>query len=110
MMTNEQCQPYRELLPCYALEALEADEARSLEKHLRTCADCRAELEKYRAIGEGLLYAMPCPPPPRIRAGLIARLAAAKPQGLARSAPRWRGAWQWVTRLAIAALIAVNVS
>ena len=110
-MTNFKCQPFRELLPCYALEALEPDEARSLEKHLRTCADCRAELEKYRTIGEGLLYALPCPPPtPRVRAGLIARLAAAKPQGLLRSAARVQGVWQWVMGLAMVALIALNVS
>ncbi len=114
-MTNLKCQPFRELLPCYALGALEPDEARSLEKHLRTCADCRAELESYRAISEGLLHAMPCPPPPpRVRAGLIARLAAAKPQELPRSArriaPRWQGIWQWVMGLALVALVALNIS
>lgn len=108
---SDKCQPFRELLPCYALEALEPDESRRLEKHLRTCVECRAELEKYRTIGEGLLYALPCPPPPaRVRAGLIARLAAAKPQAGLSRVPRWQRIGQWVMGLALVALVALNIS
>jgi anti-sigma-K factor RskA len=110
-MMNEKCQPFRELLPCYAIEALEPDQVRSLEQHLHTCANCRAELEQYRAIGDGLLYAIPCQsPPPRVRAGLIARLAADRPQAAPRTGLRWQHVWQWAIGLALAVLLAFNVS
>jgi anti-sigma-K factor RskA len=41
MMVHED---YKELLTAKALNALDAEEARALETHLQTCADCRAEL------------------------------------------------------------------
>ena len=113
-MTNESCEPFRDLLPCYALDALEPDEVRSLEKHLRTCADCRAELEQCRAVGEGLLYAMPGQsPPPRVRAGLIARLADARPPATSAALHRPRrlqGVWQWAMGFAWVVLLVLNVS
>lgn len=37
-------QDYKELLTAKALNALDAEDARALETHLQTCADCRAEL------------------------------------------------------------------
>jgi anti-sigma-K factor RskA len=108
-MMNE-CQPFRELLPCYALEALDPDEAKAVEKHLRVCADCRAALEEYRTVGEGLLFAMPCQePPPRVRARLIAALAKDKPQAeTVRRARPAAGVVQWLMGLALVALLILN--
>lgn len=37
-------QEYQELLTLHALDALEASDARAVEAHLETCAQCRAEL------------------------------------------------------------------
>jgi anti-sigma-K factor RskA len=37
-------QDYKELLTAKALNALDAEDARALETHLQSCADCRAEL------------------------------------------------------------------
>ena len=106
-MADEKCQPFRDLLPAYALQALDPDEFESLEKHLRACAGCRAELEKCQAMSDGLLFAMPkVVPPARVRARLIARLAAEKPH----AARHVRFNWQWVMGLALVALLVLNVS
>jgi anti-sigma-K factor RskA len=106
---NANCQPFRDLLPAYALEALDPDEARILETHLKTCPDCRASLEEYRAVSEGLLFALPPKaPPPRVRARLIARLAAAKAP--APSVRRAWPIWQLAGGLALAVLLVLNVS
>jgi anti-sigma-K factor RskA len=86
---NESCASFQDLLPCYALDALDPNEVKALETHLRSCADCRAALEEYRAVSDGLLFAMPCQsPPPRVRARLIARLASGKAQSPGRRT--WR--------------------
>lgn len=108
-MTN-QCQPFRDLLPCYALEALDPDETQAVEKHLRACADCRAALEEHRAVSDGLLFAMPCSePPPRVRARLIATLAKDKPQAASeRRARPAVGVLQWIVGLALVALLILN--
>lgn len=45
------------MLPLYALGALEAEDARSLETHLAACAECRAELDEWRATTAALAYA-----------------------------------------------------
>ena len=107
-MTNVNCGPFRDLLPCYALGALDPDEARAVEAHVRSCTDCQTALKEYRAVSDGLMYAMPCPPPPpRVRAGLIARLASARPQAAGRRTMPW---WQWAVGLALFVLVTLNVS
>lgn len=106
---NPNCQRFHDLLPAYALEALDPDEIRALEAHLKTCHDCQARLEEYRAVGDGLLFALPPKaPPPRVRARLIASLATA--QAPARPARRTWPIWQLAGGLALAALLIFNVS
>jgi anti-sigma-K factor RskA len=106
---NANCQPFRDLLPAFALEALDPDEVRMLETHLKTCPDCQDSLEEYRAVGDGLMFALPLrTPPPRVRARLVASLAAAKAP-----TPSTRRAWpiwQLVGGLALVILLALNVS
>jgi len=48
---------YKELLIPHALDALERAEARSLEEHLEDCAECRTELESWRATTATLAFA-----------------------------------------------------
>ena len=80
-MIGEKYHPFRDLLPGYALQALDADEARLVEKHLHVCFDCRASLEEYQAISDGLLFAiLRMSSPPSVRARLIASLIAGEPQ------------------------------
>ena len=44
-MTHEE---YQEMLMAHALSALDESEARALEAHLQTCADCRVEMDHWR--------------------------------------------------------------
>lgn len=48
---------YKELLIPHALDALERAEARSLEEHLEDCAECRTELDSWRATTATLAFA-----------------------------------------------------
>lgn len=47
------------MITAHALNALEAAEARELESHLATCAECRAELDAWQDTAASLVYAAP---------------------------------------------------
>ena len=59
----------RDLLTLAAAGALDADEQRRVEEHLRACADCRAEFDAWCEI-TGSLRELPTPAAP---AGLVER-------------------------------------
>ena len=54
---------YREMIAAHALGSLEAAEARELESHLATCAECRAELDAWQDVSASLVYAAPLAEP-----------------------------------------------
>jgi anti-sigma-K factor RskA len=56
--------PHRENLAAYALGALDEGEIPALEEHLQTCVSCREDLAAFRALGDGLLAALPPRQPP----------------------------------------------
>ena len=66
-------QQYQESLALHALDALDAAEARSLEEHLASCAECRAALVEWRD-ATGLLAhaATPAAPRDEVRARILA--------------------------------------
>ncbi len=65
-------QDYQQLLAPYSLDALEVSEARELEAHLETCAECRAELVALRDDASLLAYtAEPAEPRPEVRARIF---------------------------------------
>jgi hypothetical protein len=53
-MTHEEIQ---DLLGAYALDAVEPDEARAVDDHLRECARCRAEVAEHREAAAFLAHA-----------------------------------------------------
>src|SRR6266542_1537137 len=66
-------QEYEELLALHALDALDASEARSLEEHLGTCAECRDDLIELRDAAGLLAHASTTAAPrDEIRARIIA--------------------------------------
>lgn len=70
------------LLGAYALDAVDADEAEAVERHLRDCPRCRAEVEQHRETAAVLAHAGADAPSgvwDRIAADLDARNAPAPP-------------------------------
>ncbi|MEO7002990.1 MAG: anti-sigma factor [Ktedonobacterales bacterium] len=65
------------LIDAYALGALEPDEVDTVERHLATCAECRAEAERAKTVVAHLLYiAPPATPSPDLRVRTLARIRA----------------------------------
>jgi anti-sigma-K factor RskA len=81
----------RENIPAYALGTLDAQEIRALEAHLQTCAACRSELARYRAISDNLLMAVPARvPSAALRKRLQNQLPSAQiPQKMVRPRLAW---------------------
>src|SRR5713101_2244712 len=66
-------QQYQESLALHALNALDAAEARSLEEHLASCAECRASLIEWRDVTGLLAHALtPAAPSDELRARILA--------------------------------------
>jgi len=73
-MTHEN---YKELITASALTALEAADARDLEAHLETCAECRAEANEWNATAALLaLEAQPLEPSTLVRERILAAINA----------------------------------
>ncbi len=69
-------QHVHDLLPLYALGALEPDEQALVEAHLPTCADCRNEAEELLAVTSILAAGIPARAPnPSLRAAVLSRVA-----------------------------------
>ncbi len=57
----------------YALDALDDDDRREFERHLLTCATCRAEVDELReTVGALALAVDPVEPPPALRERILA--------------------------------------
>lgn len=99
------------MIPAYALNALDPDEARALEAWLPTDPEGQALLAEYRALaGQLYVLAPACPAPAHLGADLRARLAAGREQRAqpaSRALVRRRAARLW---LAAAAVLAVVVA
>jgi anti-sigma-K factor RskA len=66
-----------DLTAAYALDALDADEARTYEAHLAGCERCRSELAALGETASSLAWAVEAPAPPaRLRAAILAQAAA----------------------------------
>jgi anti-sigma factor ChrR (cupin superfamily) len=66
----------------YTAGALDAEAARAFEAHLAAgCSQCASELESHAAVAGSLVFAPePVPPPPSVRARLLATIAAEPPR------------------------------
>jgi anti-sigma-K factor RskA len=71
---------YKQLLALEAMGALDAGESRTLEEHLSSCAECRAELRELSDASASLVYTVaPVVPPLELRARVLERVRAVDP-------------------------------
>lgn len=63
----------------YAIDALDDHERALFELHLADCADCRAEVDSLREAAAGLADATVVPPPPALRADVLAAIKTVRP-------------------------------
>lgn len=66
-------------LAAYSIGALEEREAEIVAAHVRTCEECRAEVEAYQETAWRLAEAVAGEPPSRMRAAVVERARAARP-------------------------------
>lgn len=92
----------------YLLDELPAEERRSLERHLGSCGECRAELENLRG-AEALLTlaSTEAVPPLRARARLLAALGREPRMAVVHQGARARSWWLWIPSTATLALAIV---
>jgi anti-sigma-K factor RskA len=76
-----------DLIPAYALNSLDAEEAETVSRHLASCADCQAELAAFEAVVDVLPLAAPeIEPSPALRLmGRIQAMPRSQTAGLAES-------------------------
>lgn len=66
---------FAENAAAYAIDALEPEEARAFEEHLRGCAECRAAVEEMRSVIVMLPFTVDLvEPPPRIKQQLMRQI------------------------------------
>ncbi len=76
MTVNDEHNPLLELLPAYALDALDADELGVIERHLPACPDCQTELASFAAAVDMLPLAAPSvEPAPDLKQRLLSRVS-----------------------------------
>lgn len=65
------------MIAAHALNSLETAEARELEAHLSTCAECRAELDVWQETAAALVFAAPlAEPSPALRSRILSSIRA----------------------------------
>jgi anti-sigma-K factor RskA len=73
-MAHEQ---YQEMLAIHALSALDDVDERALDEHLRTCPECRAELDQWRTTASTFAFmSTPSEPSPKVRERILAQVRA----------------------------------
>lgn len=71
-----------ELIPAYALECLERDEAQIVAAHLEECNECQKALSSFLEVAGQLAYAVPqVDPPASVKASLMRRVQAGQQPG-----------------------------
>jgi anti-sigma-K factor RskA len=102
-----------ELTAAYALDALEDDEARAYEEHLRQCEQCRTDLLELREAATALAYAAPpASPPPQLRDRILERAKAERASVIPfrrRTRERWTPVLAAATAVAAAAAIGLGI-
>lgn len=114
---SEHPQPV-ELLDEYALGALEGEELRAVEEHVKTCPECREKVREARARIALLALAAPqAAPSPSVKERLMRRVASERtgaapdrsPALVPAPAPKSAGFWNWGVAALAAAAVALAI-
>ena len=114
------CNHVQELLPVFALDALEGDETVQASEHLAACPACRAELAAFQAVADQLPLAVPdAAPAADLKQRLMARVQPSRPAvpAAAPRAPWWQPLADWMRRampawgaVSVVLIVALSVS
>jgi anti-sigma-K factor RskA len=98
-----------ELTAPYALDALDPQEEREFEEHLRSCEDCRNEVALLRGTAASLAHHAPsAAPPPELRARIL-DTARAERGNVVPLRPRWAAPVAAVAAVAACAAVVLGV-
>ncbi len=98
-----------ELTAPYALDALDAQETRAFEEHLRDCEACREEVAMLRATAASLAHDTPAvAPPPELRSRILAT-ARAERGNVVPLRPRWAAPVAAVAAVAACAAVGFGI-
>jgi len=76
-MRNAEHEEILELIPAYALNSLDADDALIVSQHLPGCETCRAELATYQVVVDSMPLAAPdAEPSPALKERLLTQISA----------------------------------
>jgi anti-sigma factor RsiW len=93
------CQIIEELLPAYALDAINDVDRERIESHLRECADCRLDIDEYRSVTAMLAFAAPQVEPPASLKQRVLKATGTKPQAVRESPSFAAGLSTWLVNL-----------
>ena len=109
MSRSEDCRHIRDLIPGYALGALDEHESERVSSHLEICSECAEALVEYRQVAEGLLHAPPPQSvPPYLRERVLSQLPVSSVEAPVERPGRIR-LGRWAAVAAAAALLLVNL-
>lgn len=99
-MSNAEHKEILELIPAYALNSLDAEDAVMVNRHLPGCEICRAELDAYMAVVDVLPLASPdSQPSPALKGRLMAQIEDAPATGPAAVTASPESESGWVQRI-----------
>jgi anti-sigma-K factor RskA len=99
-----------DLTAAYALDALDADEARGYEAHLASCERCRDELASLQATAASLAYAAPpAAPPASLRDRILEAARAERPNVVPLRPRAWSRPLAAVAAVAACAAVGLGV-
>ena len=93
------CQTIEELLPAYALNAIDDVDRDRVELHLRECADCRRDVAEYRSVTAMLAFAAPQVEPSETLKQRVLEATGAKPQAVRESPSLAANLSTWLANL-----------
>jgi anti-sigma-K factor RskA len=99
-----------ELTAAYALDALDAEEAREYEQHLAGCDRCREELADLSEGTTALAFAVDAPSPPSALRKRILDQARSERTNVVPLRPRWTRSAKIATAIAAAAAVVLAIS